>query len=88
VNHEKLQMKGFKTTLVSGGKPPYTSWTFLIIPAELAVEWGAGQISGAPQVEAKGSSGFPFRGSCASEPGLRLVTRLTWRLNATRTRDR
>ena len=38
-------MKGFKTTLVSGGKPPYTSWTFLIIPAELAAEWGAGPIA-------------------------------------------
>jgi hypothetical protein len=35
-------MHRFQTILVSGKKNPYTSWTFLIIPADLAIDWGAG----------------------------------------------
>lgn len=57
-------MNGFKTTLVSGGKPPYTSWTFLIIPAELAVEWGPGPIAVRGTI-----SGTAFRGSASRGEG-------------------
>ena len=57
-------MKGFKTTLVSGSKPPYTSWTFLIVPAELAVQWGAGQIAVRGTV-----SGTTFRGTASRGEG-------------------
>jgi uncharacterized protein DUF1905/bacteriocin resistance YdeI/OmpD-like protein len=57
-------MKGFRTTLVSGSKPPYTSWTFLIIPTELAAQWGAGQIA------VRGSiSGTTFRGTASRGEG-------------------
>jgi bifunctional DNA-binding transcriptional regulator/antitoxin component of YhaV-PrlF toxin-antitoxin module len=57
-------MKRFRTTLVSGSKPPYTSWTFLIIPAGLAAQWGPGQIP------VQGSiSGTTFRGTASRGEG-------------------
>jgi hypothetical protein len=64
VNDEELQMKDFRTTLVSGSKPPYTSWTFLIIPAKLAVQWGVGQIAVRGTI-----SGTTFRGTASRGEG-------------------
>lgn len=57
-------MKEFTTTLVSGCKPPYASWTFLNIPAELAVQWGAGQIAVRGTI-----SGTTFRGTASRGEG-------------------
>lgn len=57
-------MKNFRTTLVSGSKPPYTSWTFLVIPAELAVQWGAGQKAVRGTI-----SGTTFRGTASRGEG-------------------
>lgn len=57
-------MKGFRTTLVSGSKPPYASWTFLIIPAELAAQWGAGQLAVRGTI-----SGATFRGTASRGEG-------------------
>jgi hypothetical protein len=59
-----MPMKGFRTTLVSGSKPPYTSWTFLIIPAKLAVQWGVGQIAVRGTI-----SGTTFRGTASRGEG-------------------
>ena len=61
-------MKRFKTTLVSGSKPPYTSWTFLIIPPELAKEWGAGRKAVRGTI-----SGQPFRGAASRGEGVLRV---------------
>jgi hypothetical protein len=61
-------MKRFKTTLVPGSKPPYTSWTFLIIPPELAKEWGAGRKSVRGTI-----SGKPFRGTASRGEGVLRV---------------
>jgi Bacteriocin-protection, YdeI or OmpD-Associated/Domain of unknown function (DUF1905) len=36
-------MHHFRTTLVSGMKRPYKSWTFVVIPTRLATDWGPGQ---------------------------------------------
>lgn len=57
-------MKSFRTTLVSGTKPPYASWTFLVIPTELAAEWGAGQLSVRGTI-----SGTMFRGTASRGEG-------------------
>lgn len=57
-------MKAFRTTLVSGSKPPYTSWTFLILPAELAAEWGPGRIAVRGTI-----SGTRFRGTASRGEG-------------------
>jgi len=57
-------MKGFRTSLVAGSKPPYDSWTFLIVPPELATEWGH------DRVPVRGTrSGTPFRGTAARGEG-------------------
>lgn len=57
-------MKGFKTTLVAGSKPPYDSWTFVVIPAELAAEWGTGRTAVRGTI-----SGIPFRGAASRGQG-------------------
>jgi hypothetical protein len=57
-------MENFRTTLVSGSKPPDTSWTFLIVPAELAVEWGAGRKAVRGTI-----SGTTFRGTASRGDG-------------------
>ena len=36
-------MYRFQTTLVSGRKAPYTTWTFLLIPTDVARHWGPGR---------------------------------------------
>ena len=58
------QMYQFQATLVPGTKRPYVSWTFLIIPDDLAAEWGAGQKA------VRGTlSGKPFRGTVSRGGG-------------------
>ena len=64
MNHEELPMNGFRTTLVSGSKPPYSSWTFLIVPADLALQWGAGPIAVRGTI-----SGTTFRGTATRGEG-------------------
>lgn len=58
-------MTSFRTILVPGTKPPYASWTFLIIPPELAAEWGAG-----PKAVRGTISGRPFRGTVSRGEGV------------------
>lgn len=54
----------FRTTLVSGTKRPYASWTFLIIPPDVARDWGPGQ------KPVRGTiSGHPFRGTASRGEG-------------------
>jgi len=58
-------MHRFRTTLAAGRKTPYKSWTFLIVPAELAKKWGAGQI------QIRGTiSGTAFRGTASRGEGV------------------
>lgn len=57
-------MKRFRTTLVSGSKPPYALWTFLILPAELAAEWGPGRTAVRGTI-----SGTRFRGTASRGEG-------------------
>jgi len=57
-------MHRFQTTLVSGRKRPYSSWTFLVIPPDVAASWGPGQKA------VRGTlSGHPFRGSASRGEG-------------------
>jgi hypothetical protein len=58
-------MKSFRTILAPGTKRPYTSWTFLIIPPELAAEWGAGRKAVRGTI-----SGKPFRGTASRGEGV------------------
>ncbi len=55
----------FQTTLVSGQKAPYRTWTFLVIPDTLASEWGSGThpIRGT-------IAGAPFRGTASRGEGV------------------
>ncbi|MBM4186596.1 MAG: DUF1905 domain-containing protein [Gemmatimonadetes bacterium] len=64
MKHRGMLMQRFKTTLVSGKKPPYSTWTFVVIPVGLAAEWGPGQkaVRGA-------ISGAPFRGTASRGEG-------------------
>jgi len=64
-------MHRFQTTLVPGKRRPYTSWTFLIIPHELAKEWGPGQKAVRGTI-----SGRAFRGTASRGDGvLRIPVR-------------
>jgi len=57
-------MHRFQTTLVSGKKRPYVSWTFLIVPPDLAAKWGRGSKA------VRGTlSGHPFRGTASRGEG-------------------
>ena len=58
----------FRATLVAGKKAPYASWTFLIIPDELASEWGAGQIAVRGTI-----AGRPFQGTASRGEGVLRV---------------
>ncbi|MDX1394209.1 MAG: YdeI/OmpD-associated family protein [Gemmatimonadota bacterium] len=58
-------MYRFQTTLVPGRKPPYASWTFLVIPSELAADWGPGR------VRVRGTiAGTAFRGTATPGEGV------------------
>ncbi len=57
-------MHRFQTILVSGRKRPYTTWTFLIVPPEMAKNWGSGQ------KPVRGTiSGHAFRGTASRGEG-------------------
>jgi hypothetical protein len=58
-------MHRFQTVLAPGTKRPYASWTFLIIPADLADEWGAGQKAVRGTI-----SGEQFRGTVSRGEGM------------------
>jgi hypothetical protein len=57
-------MHRFQTILVSGKERPYTSWTFLIIPADLAINWGPGRKAVRGTI-----SGYAFRGTASRGEG-------------------
>ncbi len=58
------RMHRFQATLVSGRKRPYTAWTFLVIPPDLAMRWGPGQ------KPVRGTiSGYAFRGTASRGEG-------------------
>ena len=57
-------MYRFQTTLVSGKKTPYKSWTFLLIPTDLARQWGPGH------KPVRGTiAGYAFRGMASRGEG-------------------
>jgi hypothetical protein len=53
-------MHRFRTTLVPGNKRPYRSWTFLVVPSDVALSWGPGQKAVRGFI-----SGHPFRGTAS-----------------------
>jgi len=55
----------FQTLLVPGTREPYRSWTFLLIPPEMAVDWGPGQ-----KVVCGYVSGRPFQGTASRGEGV------------------
>jgi len=61
-------MKRFQTKLAAGTKAPYASWTFLVIPDELATKWGAGQKAVRGTI-----AGKPFRGTATRGEGVLRV---------------
>lgn len=75
-------MKRFEARLVSGRKPPYDTWTFVVIPAAIRAQW-----SGA-RVEVRGTiGGEPFRGTVSRGEGVHRVPvtkRLLARIGAAR----
>ena len=58
-------MHRFQTILAPGTKRPYVSWTFLIVPAELAAQWGPGQKAVRGTI-----SGKEFRGTLSRGEGV------------------
>lgn len=71
-------MHRFQTILVSGRKRPYDSWTFLIIPPEVAMKWGPG-----PKPVRGTVSGYAFRGTASRGEGtLRVPIPRDFRLAA------
>lgn len=61
-------MNRFEAKLVAGEKAPYASWTFLVIPDELAKQWGAGQKAVRGTI-----AGKPFRGTATKGEGVLRV---------------
>lgn len=61
-------MHQFRTKLVAGKKRPYKSWTFLIVPPEVAASWGPGQKAVRASI-----SGHTFRGSASRGEGAMRV---------------
>ncbi|MEZ4456688.1 MAG: YdeI/OmpD-associated family protein [Gemmatimonadales bacterium] len=57
-------MPRFRTTLVAGKKNPYRSWTFVVVPADLADRWGSGQKAVAGSI-----AGHAFRGTASRGEG-------------------
>jgi len=57
-------MYRFQTTLLPGRKTPYRSWTFLLIPTDLAQQWGPGR------KPVRGTiAGYAFRATAARGEG-------------------
>jgi len=61
-------MHRFQTILVSGHKRPYATWTFLIVPPEMAQHWGFG-----PKPVRGTISGPAFRGTASRGEGVLRV---------------
>jgi len=61
-------MHRFQTTLVAGKKRPYTSWTFLIVPADVASTWGPGAKAVRGTI-----AGHAFRGTASRGEGAMRV---------------
>ena len=61
-------MHQFRTTLISGTKHPYRSWTFLVIPASVATSWGPGQKAVRVSI-----SGHTLRGTASRGEGVMRV---------------
>lgn len=58
-------MHRFQTVLVAGRKRPYSSWTFLTIPPDVAVKWGPGRKA------VRGTlAGLAFRGNASRGEGV------------------
>jgi len=58
-------MNRFQTTLVPGSKPPYASWTFVVVPPRIARALGAG-----PKPVRGTLAGVPFRGTVSRGEGV------------------
>ncbi len=59
-------MDRFETRLVPGGKRPYTTWTFLVVPPAVVTGWG-----GRGRFPVRGTlAGVPFRGTVARGEGV------------------
>jgi hypothetical protein len=61
-------MHRFRTKLVSGKKRPYNSWTFILIPPEVATNWGPGQKAVCGSI-----SGHRFQGTASRGEGAMRV---------------
>ena len=62
-------MHRFNTVLVSGKKIPYRTWTFLVIPPDLAKRWGPGQHAVRGTI-----NGHAFRGTASRGEGVLRVS--------------
>jgi Bacteriocin-protection, YdeI or OmpD-Associated/Domain of unknown function (DUF1905) len=62
---QETRMHRFQTVLVPGRRSPYTSWTFLIIPPEVAKAWGTG-----PKAVRGTLAGRMFRGTASRGEGV------------------
>jgi len=58
----------FRTTLVSGRKRPYSTWTFVVVPPRLAAEWGRGHRAVRGTI-----AGHAFRGAASTGEGVLRV---------------
>jgi|SRR6185312_7270618 len=61
-------MHQFRTTLISGTKRPYRSWTFVVIPDSVATKWGPGQKAVRVSI-----SGHTLRGTASRGEGVMRV---------------
>jgi Bacteriocin-protection, YdeI or OmpD-Associated/Domain of unknown function (DUF1905) len=62
VTTREMPMHRFRTILAPGLKPPYTSWTFLVVPPEVAKVWGPGQKAVRGTLAGKAFRGTASRG--------------------------
>ena len=58
-------MPTFTSTLEPGGKAPYDTWCFVVIPPALAAEWGTG-----PKAVRGTIAGVAFRGTASRGEGV------------------
>lgn len=68
----KPRMHRFKTALAPGTRTPYRTWTFIVLPSSVTVDWPPGQKAVRGTV-----SGHPFQGTASRGEG-------TWRVPVTR----
>jgi len=58
----------FRAVLTPGKKAPYRTWTFLVVPPDLATRWGAG-----PKAVRGTIAGHAFRGTASRGEGVMRV---------------